>query len=116
MYIHDVNMHVQYVGSYSIVNMSSTSTGNGSVEDCVIDSSDCESPASDEADKLTDNGCDLQDLYESFDFEDEASRPQSSSQAQARGGTAHLETADRSFCLHQTALYAASTISTLQSF
>ena len=108
-------MHVQYVGSYSIVNMSSTSTGNGSVEYFVIDSSDCESSASDEADKLTDTDCDLQDLYESFDFEDEASRSQSSSQAPARGDTAHLEIADRSFRLHQTALYAGSTISTLQS-
>ena len=110
---------MQVYCTYSIVMSSSVSTGSGSVEDCaledfIIDSSDGESSTSDEADTDTD----LQDLYESFDFEDEASRSQSLSQAEARGDTAEsfrMETTDRSFCLHQTALYAGSAITSLQS-
>lgn len=96
-----------------------SSTESRSVEDLDIDSSDCDSLSSDEADTETDS--DLQDLYESFDFEDEASRSQSSAQAQTRGDTTEsetclpLETARRSFSLGETALYDGSPISTLQS-
>ena len=80
-------------------------------------SNDCDFTASTSYEADTESESDLEDLYESFDFEDEASRSQSSGQL-SRPDTVCLRpnTADPSFSIgREKDLYAGSPISTLQS-
>ena len=67
---------------------------------------------------LSEYESDLEDLYESFDFEDSASRSLSSAQAQETcdNEVPQQETVGHLFSTSGEALYAGSPISTLQSY